>query len=147
MHVRIADDNDIPAMQRIRSLVKENKLAEGRTISADMIRDFINQRGQGWVFQSDNSILGFAIADYTDHSVWALFVDPDHESQGVGKALHDHMLAEFSARRIHKVVLGTDPNTRAERFYAANGWRRTGMDDRGEVRFEIDLDSGKERGS
>ena len=35
------------------------------------------------------------------------------------------------------IWLTTEPNTRAEHFYAVAGWRRVGVEGNGEVRFEL----------
>ena len=38
-------------------------------------------------------VVGFSAGDSGDGSIWALFVDPLHESRGIGRALIDAALA------------------------------------------------------
>ena len=71
--------------------------------------------------------------------MWALFVDPAYERRGVGRRLHDEMVAWLSSAGVPRISLTTDPDTRAERFYRAAGWRRVGDAPNGEVRYERDL--------
>jgi GNAT superfamily N-acetyltransferase len=66
-----------------------------------------------------------------------LFVHPDHERRGHGRRLHDAMVAWLWSRGLERLWLTTQPGTRAEKFYAAAGWVRTGVASRGEVRFEL----------
>ena len=66
----------------------------------------------------------FCYADCNRASIWALFVDPQHEGLRLGKgplALAVSWLFELGHQR---VTLGTTPGTQADRFYAAQGWTR-----------------------
>ena len=60
--------------------------------------------------------------------VRALYVDPEAWGRGVGRALIAHARAELAARGHAEgtlfVLVG---NLRAERFYAADGWRPDGV--------------------
>ena len=137
LSTRVATNDDIDAMQRIRGSVTENRLSDPSRVQPGDIRAMLEERGRGWVAERDGRVVGFAVADLVDSSVWALFVEPTAERRGVGRALHDTMMAWMFAEGADVVRLGTDPDTRAERFYRAAGWSRVGEMDNGELRFEL----------
>jgi len=66
-----------------------------------------------------------------------LFVDPAFAEKGIGKELHRLMINWFFGQTQDKLVLGTAPNTRAERFYSLQGWTQTGSYANGELKFEL----------
>jgi aminoglycoside 6'-N-acetyltransferase I len=139
MRLRPATAADIPAMHRVRVAVRENVLGDPDAITADHYREMIEARGRGWVMHEDGGdIVAFAVADQSRRNIWALFVDPAHERRGLGRRLHDTMVAWLFAQSEDTVWLGTEPGTRAERFYRAAGWREAGRQRNGEVRFERD---------
>jgi GNAT superfamily N-acetyltransferase len=101
-----------------------------------MYRVRLEENGRGWLFEEGGTVLGFAVADAVTRSVWALFVSPDAEGKAIGRALLNEMTAWLFAQGSEPVWLTTAPGTRAERFYREAGWRETGRDGNGEVRFE-----------
>jgi GNAT superfamily N-acetyltransferase len=133
--VRPARRTDVPAMQRVRAAVRENVLVSTVITDADVI-EAIEVTGRGWVAEVAGEIVGFAIGNARTGNIWALFLDPDHERRGIGRRLHDTMLDGLWAQGLDRLWLSTEPATRAERFYAAAGWRRAGLTANGEVRFE-----------
>lgn len=137
MPLRLATTADIDAMHTVRMAVRENRLTDPARVTADDYRRMIEELGRGWVYESGEGILGFGILDLSERSIWALFVDPRSERQGIGSALLHAMVEHaFEAGR-EPLWLTTTPGTRAERFYRQAGWRDTGVDDRGELRFEL----------
>ena len=136
MPIRLALAADIPRLHAIRTSVRENRLSRPDRIDHEMYRVRLEDTGCGWLFEEDGTVLGFAIADATTRSVWALFVSPDAEGRGIGRALLNEVTAWLFARGSEPVWLTTAPATRAERFYREAGWRETGRDADGEVRFE-----------
>jgi GNAT superfamily N-acetyltransferase len=138
--LRQAEARDIPAIQRVRASVRENRLLS-TVISDDDVRKAIELTGRGWVVESDGEVVAFAICNATDGNVWALFVHPDHERRGHGRRLHDAMVAWLWSRGVEHLWLTTQPGTRAEEFYATAGWVRTGLTSRGEIRFELSAPS------
>ena len=94
----------------------------------------------GWVCEVDKKIVGFSIADLKDDNVWALFIDPDYEGKGIGKQLHELMLAWYFQQNKDSIWLSTAPNTRAERFYRKTGWKEKQKLPSGEIRFELTVD-------
>jgi len=135
--VRLATPADISQMQRIRRRVRENQLSDPSRVTDGDCRRMILERGRGWVCELDGLIVGFAIGDLVVANIWALFVDPEHEKRGIGRALHRPMLDWMFASGADKVWLGTEPGTRAEDFYRKAGWQLAGEQPNGEQRFEM----------
>jgi GNAT superfamily N-acetyltransferase len=77
--------------------------------------------------------------DPRDGSIWALFVDPAFEHQGIGQALIAAACGSLAAAGHRVAKLSTEPGTRAEQFYLRNGWRPHGHTDRGELAFVKEL--------
>lgn len=137
MHIREANLKDIEAIQFVRNAVKENVLSSPSVISDELCADYLRNRGKGWVCEIDQTIVGFAIIDMIAESVWALFVHPDHEAKGIGKQLQTTMLDWYFRQGKSKVILGTDPNTRAAKFYKKTGWILIGRLANEELKFEM----------
>lgn len=136
MAIRPARLEDIAAMHRIRLAVQENRLSPTASISEPSYVPFLTERGIGWVAESESAMLGFAILDTDTKNVWALFVDPDAEGRGVGRALLDRLVDGAAERGLDRLWLTTAAGTRAEAFYVRAGWVRGGPTDKGEVEFE-----------
>lgn len=128
---------DIPGMQKVRNLVKENKLSNPSLVTDADVEDYITLRGKGWVCETKSMIIGFAIVDMVDNTIWALFIHPNFEGMGIGKKLHDDMLSWYFRQTNKAVWLSTAPNTRAEAFYRKKGWIETGIHGKGEIKFEM----------
>lgn len=116
---------DIPAMSRIRLAVTENRLRDPGRVTLAMYEDFLNRDGRGWVAQIDGETVAFSYANRIDGSIWALFVDPAHEGKGLARELLALSVNWLFSLGVEQVTLETGAGTRAERFYARQGWRRT----------------------
>jgi GNAT superfamily N-acetyltransferase len=134
---RRAEVADIPAMSRIRLAVTENALSNPARITGQMYRDYLDALGRGWVCEQGGEIIGFSYADRTDASIWALFVAPGREGLGAGKRLLGLAVDWLFEIGNAEVRLGTAANTRADRFYAAQGWTREEMKDDVEVGYRL----------
>ena len=134
--IRQALRTDLRGIQRVRLAVRENRLTS-RTISDEEVIDAIERSGRGWVAECANTVVGFAIGNAENGNIWALFVDPGHEARGLGRRLHDEMVAWLFARGLRRLWLTTASGTRAERFYERAGWRRCGQLPGGELLFEL----------
>jgi GNAT superfamily N-acetyltransferase len=126
---RQANVDDIPAMSAIRLQVRENVLSDPSRISEQMYRDYLALLGRGWVAEVAGEIAGFCYAARTDSSIWALFVSRNYEGQGIARHLL-RLAVTWLFEQGHKTVrLSTGKGTRADRFYAAQGWMRERSDD------------------
>lgn len=137
MIFREARISDIAQMQVVRNSVKENTLSDPAMVQDKDYIIYLQERGKGWVCEIDETIAGFAFADLKENNIWALFVRPENERMGIGKKLHHLMLNWYFEQTHEKVWLGTSPNTRAEIFYRAAGWKEAGVHGKGEIKFEM----------
>lgn len=139
MKFREADITDIPQCQIVRRSVKENILSDPGLVTDDDYKKYLTVRGKGWVCENNNQIIGFAIADLKDHNIWALFLHPQYEGRGIGKRLHDIMLAWYFQQTKETVWLTTAFNTRAETFYRMQGWVEAGKHGSKEIKFVMSV--------
>ena len=135
--LREAELADILRLAEIRLAVRENPLNTPSLVTEADYVDYLTRRGKGWVAEREGRIVGFGIADLLGHSIWALFVHPEYDRQGIGRALHDAMLRWYFGHTREPLWLSTAPGTRAEGFYRRAGWRETGRTASGEVRFAL----------
>ena len=81
MKIREAKIDDIPQIQVVRNSVTENTLSNPNLVTDADCKEFITERGKGWVCEINNEIIGFAIADLKDNNIWALFLKPEFENK------------------------------------------------------------------
>lgn len=136
MIVRVATPTDVAGMHRVRLAVRENRLTSTAITEAHYL-PAIEQAGRGWVAVEPAGVLGFAIGNKCTGNIWALFVHPAHEGQGIGRALHAAMVQWLFAQGAGLLWLSTEPGTRAQRFYENAGWSQAGRLDNGGVRYEL----------
>lgn len=134
--LRLAQRDDVAQIQRVRHSVRENRLTSRAIADAEVV-DAIERTGRGWVVEIDGRIVGFAIGNAESGNIWALFVEPEHEGRGVGRRLHDAMVAWLWSRGVQRLWLSTEAGTRAQRFYEAAGWSNGGPLPSGELLFEL----------
>lgn len=118
---------DIPAMSRIRLAVRENVLSDPSRITEQMYRDYLELVGRGWVAEIDGAVVGFSYADKVNASIWALFMLEDYEGRGIAKRLLQLAVDWLFEQGADSVHLTTGADTRADRFYAAQGWTRAAI--------------------
>jgi GNAT superfamily N-acetyltransferase len=135
--IREATIADIKAIFVVRYSVKENMLSETDLVDENVCESYLTERGKGWVCEIDGEIVGFAIVDLKDNNIWALFLKPEYEKQGIGRQLHTVMLDWYFYKTQKAVWLGTSPNTRAESFYRKTGWKEVGTQGEDEIKFEM----------
>lgn len=137
MTFRAATEADIPSMSDVRLAVQENRLSDPTRITRQMYADYLDRLGRTWVCEAGGRIIGFSSATAADSSIWALFVLPEYEGQGAGKALLKLATDWLFSQGNDKVTLGTAADTRADRFYLAQGWERGAMKDAIEVAYTL----------
>ncbi|MCA1726330.1 MAG: GNAT family N-acetyltransferase [Actinobacteria bacterium] len=88
-----------------------------------------------WVGELEGSVAGFSVIGPARPGfgepgwgeVYAIYVDPDRQRLGIGRALLDHAVATLRARRRPGAVLWVlRDNAPARRFYEAMGWASDG---------------------
>ena len=129
MLFREAIAEDIPTIFKVRVKVRENYLSllELRNIgiTQESLKEALKSDCKGWVAESDDLMVGFSIANKRTRSVWALFVLPEYEGQGIGRGLLElamHWLWEQGYDEIW-LDTGADPHSRANGFYKYLGWK------------------------
>jgi uncharacterized protein len=144
-HIRIAEEQDIPQMHRIRMSVTENRLSDPSSVQPEDYQRILQKSGRGWVCEVGGHIVGFAVADLERSNIWALFVDPQYERRGIGRGLHDAMMEWMFSSGASNVWLGTESGSRAENFYRAAHWQLRGKQPNGEARYEMSRQSWMQR--
>ena len=111
-------------MSNIRLSVTENVLSDPGRATKEMYEEYLDASGRGWVAEIGGVIVAFCYADRNQGSIWALFVSSSHEGQGIAKTLLS-LAVSWLFELGHRVArLSTTANTRADRFYELQGWRR-----------------------
>ncbi len=140
-----AEIKDIGQIQFVRNAVKENRLSDPALVPDKDVEEYITNRGKGWICKTGKKIVGFAIVDLIANNVWALFIHPDFEGKGIGKKLHQIMIDWYFVQTNEKLWLGTEPGSRAEKFYRMQGWKEVGVHGKGEIKFEMDFATWSEK--
>lgn len=136
MKIREAGIEDIDALSVVRLAVKENVLNNPALVTHQDYVDYLTVHGKGWLAEIDGVTAGFAIASLYHNNIWALFVHPRFEKNGVGKQLHHTMMDWYFSQTDKPVWLSTAPGTRADAFYRKAGWNDVGISGN-EVKFEM----------
>lgn len=139
--IRLADAADVPDLFEVRTSVRENHLTvDGLAeygITAETVPGMLRGSGRGWVAEVAGQVVGFVMVDSEEATVFALFVRPEHEGRGIGRALLEVAERWLVERGVGEIWLLTDrdPAVRANGFYRHLGWRDDGVQDDGQVRF------------
>jgi len=133
--IRRATTDDIADMMALRLSVRENRLSDPGQVTAEDCLSYV-RRGQMWVWEEDQEILGISASDGETGSIWALFVRPGHEGRGIGRALFAVACDALVSAGFRCLRLSTDPKTRAAAFYRVAGWREAGRTPDGELILE-----------
>lgn len=111
-------------MSRIRLSVTENVLSDPSRVTGQMYEQYLELIGRGWVAEIDGAVAAFCYADKNEGSIWALFVAPGNEGQGLAKHLLGLAVDWLFALGHSAIRLDTTADTRADRFYRMQGWER-----------------------
>jgi GNAT superfamily N-acetyltransferase len=147
--IREATADDVPAIFAIRTAVKENDASMQRLaelgITPESVGEALKENCKGWVAQCDDVTVGFSIADRTTESIWALFILPEYEARGIGRALMKPAVEWLRGTGSKRIWLTTGPETRAAGFYRHLGWTAQGLTPKGEMKFEKALEEQKKK--
>lgn len=117
--------------------VTENVLSDPRKVTPEICADYLSVSGKGWLCEVDGEVVGFSIASLPDASIWALFVRPGYEGRGIGTRLLKLATRWLFSMGVSTIRLSTDPNTRADRMYESQGWKRGEIKSDGEVSYQL----------
>lgn len=140
MIFRLAGVADIPQLNEIRLSVKENVLYNPLLVTYNDYVNYLTDSGRGWLCENEGKVLGFAIIDTEQNNIWALFIRPGFEGEGIAQVLQKLMLDWHFGKSSVTLWLTTAPGTRAQKFYEKSGWVNTGLTKSGEIKFEMMLE-------
>lgn len=128
--IREGRPEDLGAITHVRTSVVENHLSVEQMAAIGITPEGIIAEMQAgalgcFVAEEAGRIVGFSMADKRDAGLFALFVLPDHEGRGHGKALLAAAEDWLRQRGIAEAWLSTGPETKAFAFYQRHGWRVT----------------------
>jgi GNAT superfamily N-acetyltransferase len=105
---REATAADMPGIARVRTSVRENLLTmeqlRERGITNESVAASFLGNSKGWVAERNGEIVAFAIADRASASLFALFVLPSCERQGVGSHLHELAVQWLRANAVTRLA-------------------------------------------
>lgn len=141
--LRVATVADVPALFSVRTSVRENhldlaQLAE-RSVTPGSIADMLaDGAARSWVVEEGHEVVAYSMADARSGTVFDLFVRPESEGRGYGRALlwaaEEWLFAAgWATIWLHT---GQEPYLRAHRLYRAAGWELVGPADHEDVRYE-----------
>ncbi len=87
MVIREAKIDDIKQLHIVRNSVLENQITDPAKVAVKDYVEYLTKRGSGWLCEVDKEIVGFAIIDLLENNIWALFVTPTFEQQGIGREI------------------------------------------------------------
>ena len=138
-HIRPAVVADVGSMFRVRGAVGENTMsveeltAHGITPAA--IAQAVASGPCAWVATVQGDVVGFAMVDLEDACLFALFVLPAFEGQGIGTALvHTCEAALF--QQYECAWLETVQGSRVAQLYRHLGWGNAVDIGEGDVRMQ-----------
>ncbi|CAD1791149.1 MULTISPECIES: GNAT family N-acetyltransferase [Xanthomonas] len=136
---RLAGPADIDAIFDIRTRVHENHFSRDQLVEMGItpatIQKAILETPCAWVAEVNGAPVGFSIVDVEEGCVFAAFVLPGFEGNGLGRRLMDK--AEACLFQRHRTIwLETAEASRASGFYRSLGWQPVKNLPGGDVRFE-----------
>jgi GNAT superfamily N-acetyltransferase len=142
IHIRVATVDDVPDLFSIRTSVRENHLSMEELAGLDVTVETVAAMLQGgtacgWVAVVAGRNVGFSMARADVGDLFALFVSPGFEGQGLGTRLLFEAERWFALQGIREpwLVTGGEPGLKAVGFYERRGWVRTGIEPDGQIRF------------
>jgi GNAT superfamily N-acetyltransferase len=140
VRIRVATEADVEAMFDIRTSVRENHQSREELAALGVtpfsISEMLRTSGRAWIADVNGVPAGFSLADADERTIFGMFVRPEYEGRGLGRALIAH--AEqwlFDYTDEIWLTTGSDPSIRANGFYRHLGWRQGGTNERGENRY------------
>lgn len=142
IEIRPAERSDIDGIQAVATRAWHS--AHGPIIGTEAVETFLDEYYDTESFESRidhdptilavaeevrNDIVGYALAspteeDDTTFSLVQIYVTPDHQGEGIGRQLLDHVEQEIDQHGGEQITLGVmAENDRAVNFYESAGYR------------------------
>lgn len=141
MKIRQAQLEDIETLFLIRTSVKENHQSRAEIaqlgITPDSVAKMLAIDCRAWLAEIEGRAIAFSIANATEKTIFGMFVLPEFEGQGAGRALMQQAETWLFSHGIDEIWLLTDSdrNLRAYGFYLHLGWMPVGIQSNGEMKF------------
>ena len=125
---------DLDQLYDIRFSVLENQEPDPTAIPAPRVTAVLVEGGS-FVCECEGRPVGFTMASASgrEPNLFALFVRPGFEGRGIGRRLLAMAEGWLKAAGVREARLSTEPDTRADRFYAEAGWERGSVGPDGEA--------------
>ncbi|NVZ52765.1 GNAT family N-acetyltransferase [Pseudomonas sp. B6002] len=139
--IRQATPQDIDTLFAIRTSVVQNHLSREQMaelgITPDGLADSIREAPCVWIAEVNGEPAGFSMVDLDGGEVFAMFVRPAYENQGLGRQLMTVAEAALFERHdtLFLVTDGRD-EIRANGFYQRLGWSVVDQVDGDDVRYQ-----------
>ena len=141
MLIRVATPDDIDTLFAIRTSVVQNHLSREQMtalgITPQVLADSIRAASCVWIAEVEGRPAAFSMVDRAAGEVFAMFVLPGYEGQGLGRRLM--AVAEAALFEQHeRLFLITDgrDEIRANGFYQRLGWSMVARVEGDDVRYE-----------
>jgi len=141
MLIRVATPDDIDTLFAIRTSVVQNHLSREQMtalgITPQGLADSIRAAPCVWIAEVEGQPAAFSMVDWAAGEVFAMFVLPGYEGQGLGRRLM--AVAEAALFEQHeRLFLITDgrDEIRANGFYQRLGWSMVDRLEGDDVRYE-----------
>ena len=141
MPIRIATDADVEALFEVRTSVAQNYQSReelaGLGVTPEAIARMLRTTSRAWIAEKDGRAVAFSMADADEGTIFAMFVRPENEGQGLGRALMKEAEDWLFGRGWPEIWLltGSDPGLRAVGFYLHLGWKAVGLEPDGQTKY------------
>jgi GNAT superfamily N-acetyltransferase len=142
MSIRPATEADVETLFQIRTDVRENNMTREALaaigVTPQSVTEMLRTDSRAWLADWEGRPAGFAMADASRGTVFALFVRRGYEECGLGRALLSEAAAWLFARGWAEIWLTTGADAPgANAFYRRVGWREDGVAENGEIRYTL----------
>jgi len=127
---------DLPRIREVRGGTTENRLTDTGAVTEPEVRWYLDE-GVFLVSQDETDVQGFVCANPQTGYLWALFVIDAAQGRGHGGGLHDAAMSRLRDFGHRQSFLSTGTGTKAEGFYEAKGWRRMGVNLKGDAVYRL----------
>lgn len=128
--VRRASAEEVETLFDIRTSVRENHQSREELatlgVTPAAIARMLNGNDAAFVADVEGAAAAFAMVKNDEANIFAVFVRPQHEGKGLGRAVltaAEDWLWRGGAQEIW-LTTGAEPHIRAHGFYAHCGWQR-----------------------
>lgn len=140
--IRIATEADVATLFAIRTDVRENNMTPEALadvgVTPESVAEMLRTDARAWLADWGGQPAGFAMADASRGTVFALFVRRGFEERGLGRALLAEAAAWLFARGWEEIWLTTGADAPgANAFYRRVGWHEDGVAENGEIRYTL----------